>query len=62
MKELLKNFRMLEKRNGAVTAKGAVITKKAQALMKKYNKKSKKSSPTIPKQIMNFLDYVSKKF
>lgn len=61
-KELLKNFRILEKRNVAVAAKGAVISKKAQSLMKKFSKKSKKSSPTIPKQIMNFLDSLSKKF
>lgn len=61
-KELLKNFRILEKRDAAVTAKGAIISKKAQSLIKKYNKKSKKSSPVIPKQIMNFLDSISKKF
>ena len=61
-KELLKNFRILEKRDAAVAAKGAIISKKAQSLIKKYNKKSKKSSPVIPKQIMNFLDSISKKF
>lgn len=61
-KELLKNFRILERKNDAVAAKGAVISKKAQALMKKYKKKSKKSSPVIPKQIMSFLDSLSKKF
>lgn len=61
-KELLKNFRILEKRDAAVAAKGAIISKKAQSLIKKYTKKSKKSSPVIPKQIMNFLDSISKKF
>lgn len=61
-KELLKSFRILERKKDAVTAKGAVISKKAQALMKKFNKNKKKSSPTIPKQIMNFLDSLSKKF
>ena len=61
-KDLLKNFRMLERKSDAVAAKGAVISKKAQALIKKFNKKSKKTSPTIPKQVMSFLDYVCKKF
>ena len=61
-KELLKNFRILEKRDAAAAAKGAILSKKAQSLIKKYNKKSKKSSPVIPKQIMSFLDSISKKF
>lgn len=61
-KELLKNFRILEKKGAAASAKGAVISKKAQALLKKYSKKAKKSSPVIPKQIMSFLDSISKKF
>ena len=61
-KKLLKSLKMLEKKNSSVLAKSAVLTKKAQALVKKFGKKSKKSSPTIPKQIINFLDLVSKKF
>lgn len=60
-KELLKSLKVLEKRNSSIEAKNSVISKKAQALIKKFGKKAKKSSPTIPKQMISFLDLVSKK-
>lgn len=57
-KQLLKNFRKLEKQNAAVTAAACSLSKKASMLLKKY-KKSKKVQ--IPKQLTGFLEYVTKK-
>ena len=58
-KELLKNFKKLEKRNASTCSAASSISKKATALLKKY-KKQKKTQ--LPKQLTTFLEYITKKF
>lgn len=59
-KNLVKSFRKLEKENAKTTQLKSSISKKASALIKKYKKQDKKTTK-IPKQILTFLDFVTKK-
>lgn len=59
-KSLVKSFRKLEKENAKTSQLKSTISKKAETLIKKYKKQTKKSSK-IPKQLLSFLEFVTKK-
>lgn len=59
-KNLVKSFRKLEKENAKTDQLKASISKKASALIKKYKTQSKKTTK-IPKQLISFLDFITKR-
>lgn len=59
-KKLIKSFRKLEKENAKTTQLKSSLTKKASVLMKKYKTQNKKAK--LPKQMLDFLEFVTKKF